>query len=195
MRLKTSKFRAAASLALPLLALLAAACGSAQESTQTTNARNANGNAASVQTNTTPASATNTNAGQPASGASAKAKLNLNTATREEFLAAVPNLGNKMAHEFEEYRPYKSIQQFRKEMAKYVKPEQIAEYEKYVFVPVNANESDAATLQQIPGLDAAEAQALISARPFASDEAFLSKLAGSVSESELALARTYLSGR
>lgn len=195
MRLVTSKFRAAASLALPLLALLAAACGSAQENTQTTNARSANGNTANVQGNTTPASATNANASQSPAGAASKAKLNLNTASRDEFLAAVPNLGNKMAHEFEEYRPYKSIQQFRKEMAKYVKPEQIAEYEKYVFVPVNVNESDAATLQQIPGLDATEAQALVAARPFASDEAFLSKLAGSVSESELAVARTYLSAR
>ena len=78
-------------------------------------------------------------------------------------------------------------------MAKYVGPEQIAEYDKYVYVPINRNESDAATLQQIPGLDASEAQAVIGARPFASNEAFLERLAGSVSEADLAVARTYLS--
>jgi radical SAM superfamily enzyme with C-terminal helix-hairpin-helix motif len=100
-----------------------------------------------------------------------------------------------MVHEFEEYRPYRSIQQFRKEMSKYVAAAQIAEYEKYVFVPITPNESDAATLQQIPGLDTSEAQALIAARPYASNDAFLSKLAGSVSETELAVAKSYLSGR
>jgi len=78
-------------------------------------------------------------------------------------------------------------------MGKYVKPEQIAEYEKYVFVPIVANEADAATLQQIPGLDATEAQTLIAARPYASSDAFLAKLAASVSAGELAVAKTYLS--
>ena len=63
-------------------------------------------------------------------------------------------MGNRMVHEFEEYRPYKSIQQFRKEIGKYVDQNQVAEYEKYIFVPINENDSDAPTLQQIPGLDA-----------------------------------------
>ena len=197
MRLLTSRVRAAG-LSLALLSLLAAGCGSAQENAQTTNARsaaNSSNTSTNAPANNTASNANAANANQTPAAGQTKAKLNLNTATREEFLAAVPNLGNKMAHEFEEYRPYKSIQQFRKEMAKYVKPEQIAEYERYVFVPINANESDAATLQQIPGLDAGEAQALVAARPFASDEAFLSKLAANVSESELALARTYLTAR
>ena len=122
-------------------------------------------------------------------------KLNLNTASGDDFLAAIPGMGKKMVHEFEEYRPYRSIQQFRKEIGKYVSPEQVAEYEKYVYVPIAVNEADAATLQQIPGLDANEAQSLIAARPFASNEAFLSKLAGSVSEAELNIAKTYLSGK
>ncbi|HEX6625581.1 MAG TPA: hypothetical protein VF064_17835, partial [Pyrinomonadaceae bacterium] len=88
-----------------------------------------------------------------------------------------------------------SIQQFRKEMAKYVKAEQIAEYEKYVFVPIVPNESDAATLQQIPGLDATEAAALVAARPYASREAFLAKLSEKVSADELAVARTYMGAK
>jgi hypothetical protein len=45
--------------------------------------------------------------------------VNLNTATREELLL-IPGMGNRMAHEFEEYRPYKSYAQFRKEIGKYV---------------------------------------------------------------------------
>jgi DNA uptake protein ComE-like DNA-binding protein len=119
----------------------------------------------------------------------------VNTASANDFLTGIPGMGNKMVHEFEEYRPYRSIQQFRKEIGKYVSPEQVAEYEKYIFVPIAMNEADAATLQQIPGLDASEAQSLIAARPFASNDAFLSRLAGSVSAEELAVAKTYLSNQ
>jgi DNA uptake protein ComE-like DNA-binding protein len=122
----------------------------------------------------------------------AATKLNLNTATGDEFLAGVPGMGNRMVREFLEYRPYVSIQQFRREIGKYVDQSLVAEYEKYVYVPIAINDSDAATLQQIPGLDAAAADSLIAKRPFASNDAFLMELAQYVSESELALARSYL---
>lgn len=142
----------------------------------------------------------NTGAASPATAASPlvtpgapRAKLNLNTATASELLAAIPGFGNRMVHEFEEYRPYRSIQQFRREIGKYVTPEQVIEYEKYVFVPISENDSDALTLQQIPGLDAAEAEKLIAGRPYASREAFLAKLAEYVSPTELEIAKTYLS--
>lgn len=98
-----------------------------------------------------------------------------------------------MVREFEEYRPYVSIQQFRREIGKYVNAQVVAEYEKYVFVPINRNQADAPTLQQIPGLDANEAAQLIAARPFASNDAFLEQVAKLVSADELAIARTYLS--
>ena len=144
--------------------------------------------------------ATNTATSLPTTAASPaatqgppKAKLNLNTATPAELLATIPGFGNRMVHEFEEYRPYKSIQQFRREIGKYVNPEQVAEYEKYVFVPINENDSDALTLQQIPGLDAAEAEKLIAGRPYANREAFIAKLTEYVSPPELEIAKTYLS--
>jgi DNA uptake protein ComE-like DNA-binding protein len=120
-------------------------------------------------------------------------KLNLNTATPNELLNTIPGFGNRMVHEFEEYRPYRSIQQFRREIGKYVTPEQVAEYEKYVYVPINENDSDAHTLQQIPGLDAAEGEKLIAGRPYASREAFLTKLTEYVTAPELEIAKTYLS--
>lgn len=119
-------------------------------------------------------------------------KVNLNAASSDEFLAAIPGLGNRMVREFEEYRPYISIQQFRQEIGKYVDQAQVAEYEKYVYVPIVFNESDAATLQQIPGLDATEAEALVAARPYASLDEFLSTLSQYISADELAIARTYL---
>ena len=120
------------------------------------------------------------------------AKLNLNTVTGEELLATIPGFGNRMVREFQEYRPYLSIQQFRKEIGKYVDDAQVAEYEKYVYVPIAINDSDTATLQQIPGLDATEAETLIAGRPYASSDAFLAQLSGFVSTTELETARAYL---
>src|SRR5215217_4026710 len=107
-------------------------------------------------------STTNTNATSDTTSGSASTvntanltKVNLNTASNDEFLAAIPGLGNRMVREFAEYRPYISIRQFRQEIGKYVDEAQVAEYEKYVFVPIAINDADAETLQQIPGLDAA----------------------------------------
>lgn len=122
------------------------------------------------------------------------AKANLNTASADEFLAAFPGLGNRMVREFMEYRPYVSIQQFRQEIGKYVDETQVAEYEKYVYVPIAMNDSDSETLQQIPGLSAEEAGSLIAARPFASADAFLTKLSEYVSAEELEIANAYLGG-
>lgn len=58
-------------------------------------------------------------------------RINLNTATRENILL-IPGVGRRMAHEFEEYRPYTSMEQFRREMAKYVDDEEVARLEMYV---------------------------------------------------------------
>ena len=180
-----------AAVLLLLCSLLTAACSSAGEKPQTNNTTSNAPAAASANRPAGNTTAVNNNAGQGIG----QAKLNLNTATEDEFLAGVPGLGKRMAHEFEEYRPYRSVQQFRREMSKYVKPEQIAEYEKYVFVPIAENEADAATLQQLPGLDATEAEALVAGRPYASRDAFLTKLAEKVSADELALAKTYLGSK
>lgn len=119
-------------------------------------------------------------------------KVNLNTATGDEFLAAIPGLGNRMVREFQEYKPYISIQQFRQEIGKYVDEAQVTTYEKYVYVPITLNDSDSETLQQIPGLDPTEAESLISARPYATVDDFLSRLSTYISADELEIAKIYL---
>jgi len=136
---------------------------------------------------------TNSSAGQ-SSEVGNRTKVNLNTGSGDDFVAAIPGLGNRMVREFMEYRPYISIQQFRRELGKYVDDTQVAEYEKYVYVPIAINDSDSETLQQIPGLSAEEAASLISARPFSSTEDFLTKLSGYISVDELEIAKTYLGG-
>ena len=57
--------------------------------------------------------------------------LNLNTAGEAEILL-IPGVGKRMAHEFEEYRPYRNIEQFRKEIGKYVNQQEVARLERYV---------------------------------------------------------------
>lgn len=197
MRQRPSNVRLAISTSVLAASLLAAGCAAGGGNANTTNAGATNSaatNGAATNAAGANTAATNQAAGAPA-GQSATAKINLNTASRDEFLAKVPNLGNRMAHEFEEYRPYKSIQQFRREMAKYVDAAKIAEYERHVFVPVDENAADAATLQQLPGLDEREAAELAAGRPYASREAFVAKLAEKVSPEDLAVGRGYLINR
>jgi DNA uptake protein ComE-like DNA-binding protein len=57
--------------------------------------------------------------------------LDLNKATKEEMLL-IPGVGAKMQHEFEEYRPWTSLEQFRREIGKYVDKAELARLEQYV---------------------------------------------------------------
>jgi DNA uptake protein ComE-like DNA-binding protein len=57
--------------------------------------------------------------------------VNLNSASREDILL-IPGVGQRMLHEFLEYRPYKSIAQFQREIGKYVDKTELARLEKYV---------------------------------------------------------------
>ena len=59
--------------------------------------------------------------------------INLNTASDQEILL-IPGIGNRMLREFKEYRPYTSIEQFRREMGKYVDNAEVARLEKYVSI-------------------------------------------------------------
>ncbi len=57
--------------------------------------------------------------------------INLNDAKRSDILL-IPGVGKRMAHEFEEYRPYSNIEQFRREIGKYVDEQEVARLEQYV---------------------------------------------------------------
>ena len=59
--------------------------------------------------------------------------IDLNKASREEILL-VPGVGARMAHEFEEYRPYRNIEQFRREIGKYVDGDEVARLERYIVI-------------------------------------------------------------
>ena len=74
-------------------------------------------------------------------GADATAKLaqycfipiNLNTATDADFLT-IPGVGPRMVGEFKEYRPWKSWEQFDKEIGKYVDAKEVARLKRYLAI-------------------------------------------------------------
>lgn len=55
----------------------------------------------------------------------------LNTTPEKDF-KIIPGVNGKMAHEFEEYRPYTSWSQFNREIGKYVDQREVARYRRYV---------------------------------------------------------------
>jgi DNA uptake protein ComE-like DNA-binding protein len=74
-------------------------------------------------------------------GADATAKLaqycfipvNLNTATDADILS-IPGAGPRMVREFKEYRPWKSLAQFDKEIGKYVGAKETERLKRYVVI-------------------------------------------------------------
>jgi hypothetical protein len=61
-------------------------------------------------------------------------RLDLNTASADEIML-IPGVGNRMAREFDEYRPYTEIIEFRREIGKYVDNDEVARLEQYVRIP------------------------------------------------------------
>jgi len=100
---------------------------------------------ASTTTTTAPTTSTTTSGGAvpgtsastTTTGTGAQAQPNhsidLNTATDAEILS-IPGVGQRMLHEFKEYRPYTSMDQFRREIGKYVDKAEVARLEQYVTI-------------------------------------------------------------
>jgi len=80
-----------------------------------------------------PASTTLTTTSGTASSTSAIVPININTATDAQILA-IPGVGPRMLREFKEYRPYTSIEQFRREIGKYVDKAEVARLEQYIVI-------------------------------------------------------------
>lgn len=60
--------------------------------------------------------------------------LDPNSATDEEILL-IPGVGDRMLHEFKEYRPWQNAVHFRREIGKYVDEQEVARLEKYIRLP------------------------------------------------------------
>lgn len=110
--------------------------------------------------------------------------MNLNTTAEEDF-KMIPGVGDRMAHEFEEYRPYASIQQFRREIGKYVDEDEVARYESYVFVPVELNTASEETIKALPGVGDRIAHEFEEYRPYTNMAQFRQEIGKYVDDKEV----------
>ena len=117
--------------------------------------------------------------------------INLNTASREEILL-VPGVGARMAHEFEEYRPYRALVQFRREMGKYVDDDEVTRFEQYVFVPIDLNTASDEDILTIPGLGRRMLHEFKEYRPYRAIEQFRREIGKYVDDDEVARFERYV---
>ena len=117
--------------------------------------------------------------------------INLNIASEEEILL-VPGVGKRMAHEFEEYRPYTAIAQWRREMGKYVDDTEVARMAQYVFVPIDLNTATREEILAVPGVGRRMAREFLEYRPYSSMEQFRREIGKYVDDGEVARLERYV---
>ncbi|MEX2131443.1 MAG: hypothetical protein WD772_08135 [Pseudohongiellaceae bacterium] len=117
--------------------------------------------------------------------------INLNNASRDEIML-IPGMTARMAHEFEEYRPYTSLAQFRREMGKYVDAAEVARLEQYVFIPMNLNSASGEDFATIPGMTARMVHEFEEYRPYTSIEQFRREIGKYVDVNEVARLESYV---
>ena len=119
--------------------------------------------------------------------------LNLNTATDDELRSIPAAQPQRILREFKEYRPYKSLAVFHREMRKYWDEAEVSRLEQYVFVPVNLN---TATDEEILSIPAAQPQRLLREfkeyRPYTSLEQFHKEMRKYWDEKEVSRLQRYV---
>ena len=113
-------------LSVSAVVAIAACSSDSNKAADTTMAVTDTAMTAPAAASTTPSTSTN------ATGA-AIVPVNINTATDAEILR-IPGVGPRMLREFKEYRPWTSIEQFRREIGKYVDKAEVARLEKYIVI-------------------------------------------------------------
>ena len=117
--------------------------------------------------------------------------VNLNTAPRDEILL-IPGVGNRMLREFLEYRPYKSLAVFHREIDKYVDDAELARLEQYVFVPIDLNSATDADILTIPGVGNRMLREFKEYRPYKAMDQFRREIGKYVSKEEVARLERYV---
>lgn len=117
--------------------------------------------------------------------------INLNTASDEE-MQLVPGVGPRIAHEFEEYRPWEGgILRFRREIGKYVDDAEVARLEQYVFVPLDLNTASREDMLTIPGVGERMVHEFEEYRPYVDMAQFRREIGKYVDDAEVARLERY----
>ena len=118
-------------------------------------------------------------------------QIDLNHAD-DDTIMLIPGMTKRMAHEFEEYRPYTSLEQFRREMSKYVDDEEVARLEQYVFIPMELNSASDDALMTIPGMTKRMAHEFEEYRPYTSLDQFRREIGKYVDDNEVSRLESYI---
>lgn len=110
--------------------------------------------------------------------------LNIND-TAEDTFKLIPGVGDRMAHEFEEYKPYVNLNQFRKEIGKYVDEQEVARLEQYIFVPIELNTAQEDDIKNLPGVGSKMTHEFLEYRPYENMAQFNKEIGKYVDEAEL----------
>ena len=118
-------------------------------------------------------------------------QINLNTASDAEILL-IPSMGQRMLAEFKEYRPYRALSQFRREIGKYVDDKELSRLEQYVFVPINLNTASDADILSIPGMGQRMLHEFKEYRPYKAIQQFRREMGKYVDDNEVARLERYV---
>ena len=117
--------------------------------------------------------------------------INLNDVTNDEILM-IPGVGDRMAHEFEEYRPYGDMGEFRTEIGKYVDEEEVERLARYVYVPIELNSATREAIMAVPGMSERMAHEFEEYRPYTDLDQFRREMGKYVDENEVARLERYV---
>ena len=117
--------------------------------------------------------------------------INLNDVTTEEILL-IPGVGDRMAHEFEEYRPYVDMAEFRREIGKYVDEDEVERLARYVYVPIDLNAATREEIMAVPGMTERMAHEFEEYRPYTDLDQFRREIGKYVDEDEVARFERYV---
>ena len=118
--------------------------------------------------------------------------VNLNLAPRAEILL-IPRAGNRMAREFDEYKPYTGgYVQFRREIGKYVNEQEVAHLEQYTFIPIDLNTASDSAILSIPGAGPRVLREFKEYRPYPNIEKFRREMGKYWNEKEVARLERYV---
>jgi DNA uptake protein ComE-like DNA-binding protein len=110
--------------------------------------------------------------------------IDLNDVTDAEILL-IPGVGDRMLHEFEEYRPYAALAQFHREIGKYVDDDELARLEQYVYVRIDLNTASGEDILSIPGVGERMRHEFEEYRPYTSMAQFRREMAKYVDDDEV----------
>jgi len=119
--------------------------------------------------------------------------VNLNAATDDEIRSIPAAQPARILREFKEYRPYKSLADFHREMRKYWDETEVSRLEQYVFVPVKLN---TATDEEILSIPAAQPARILREfkeyRPYTSLDQFHKEMRKYWDEKEVSRLQRYV---